>query len=634
MTRGIPVGGVAIGALVWLVLPGPARGDAIQRAVDRGVNYLKQNLVVHEGEAHVGANALAGLTLLECGVQASDPAVERVTEIVRSASPSLTHTYSLALAIMFLDRLRDSSDVPLIQSMALRLVAGQNAAGGWSYYCPALTQDEVNRLTTLIKQRNELRGGPDVPKAPARKQIPVGELPKDFQVQLQRLQRRGHGAMEHGIRAGGDNSNTQFAILGLWVGHRHGVPVETALQATERRFRQTQHADGGWAYTASLGATATMTCAGLLGLAMGYGSANEAVLRTDPDVKEPKKGKPSKAVRDPGKDPAVRAGLQALGTSIGFPAARTKLPVPVIPPGLGDRIYYFMWSLERVAVAYDLRTIGHKDWYAWGSEILVASQAADGSWQAKYGASVDTCFALLFLRRANLAPDLTASLKGRVKDPGEVTLKAGGVGGANVAGKSLPPALDLANPSKERDGEETDKKPMPPAAVFPSVPATAPEQTVEAQAARLSADLLKSPADRQEKMLTEFTNAKGVAYTQAIATAIPKLPANTQGKARDALAERLMRMTAATLRERLKDDDPEMRIAAARACAGKDELCHVPDLIAMLDDSQPRVARAARTALKYLANGKDFGPSLEATPAQRAKAIEEWMKWWKAQMPR
>jgi hypothetical protein len=635
MMRGIPIGGIAVGMVLGLAFPSSAgRADAIQRAIDRGVDYLKQHQVIHEGQAQIGANALVGLTLLECGVQAKDPAVQREADRVRSGSPDLGHTYSLALSIMFLDRLGDSMDVPLIQLMTCRLLAGQNGEGGWSYHCPALTQADVNRLTTLLNQRNELRGGVDVPKAPTHKQAPARELPRDFQAQLQRLPRAGHGVREHGIRAGGDNSNTQFAILGLWVGHRHGVPVDTALELTERRFRQTQHADGGWGYTASLGATATMTCAGLLGLAMGYGCANEAVLRTDPDSKESKKVKTKKAAHDPGKDPAVRAGLQALGTTIGLPAAQTKLPVPVIPSGLGQRIYYFMWSLERVAVAYDLRTIGHKDWYAWGSEILLASQAADGTWQAEYGAPVDTCFALLFLRRANLARDLTASLKGKVNDPGEVTLKAGGVGGANVAGKGLAPALDLSTPNKDAKDQNSGTKLVPPASVVPAISATAPEQAAEAQAARLSADLLKAPAGQQEKLLQEFTSAKGVAYTQAIATAIPKLPANTQGKARDALAERLMRMTAATLRDRLKDDDPEMRVAAARACAGKDDRGHIPDLIGLLDDPEPRVVRAARTALKYLANGKDFGPDAEATPAQRTRAIDDWKKWWRDQKPR
>src|SRR5262249_1355787 len=96
---------------------------------------------------------------------------------------------------------------------------------------------------------------------------------------------------------------------------------------------------------------------------------------------------------------------------------------------------------ERVALAYDLKTIGKKDWYAWGADLLVADQTPDGSWAGQYGqGGCDTCFALLFLRKANLARDLSASLRGKVKDPGEVALKAGGGGGESLkAAEQQPP---------------------------------------------------------------------------------------------------------------------------------------------------------------------------------------------------
>ena len=80
----------------------------------------------------------------------------------------------------------------------------------------------------------------------------------------------------------------------------------------------------------------------------------------------------------------------------------------------------------RGCVAFDLKTIGGKDWYTWGSDVLLVNQAADGSWHGDNSPTVDTCFALLFLKRSNLVTDLTARLKGRLRDPGEAILKAGG----------------------------------------------------------------------------------------------------------------------------------------------------------------------------------------------------------------
>ncbi len=80
---------------------------------------------------------------------------------------------------------------------------------------------------------------------------------------------------------------------------------------------------------------------------------------------------------------------------------------------------YFLWSLERVGVMYNVTNIGDKDWYRWGAELIVAHQKPDGSWvDGSYpggnpgeAARIDSCFALLFLKRANLAKDLSRKLE-------------------------------------------------------------------------------------------------------------------------------------------------------------------------------------------------------------------------------
>src|SRR5262249_24635230 len=260
-----------------------------------------------------------------------------------------------------------------------------------------------------------------------------------------------------------DNSNTQFATLALWVARRYALPVDQAVARLDARFRSSQNPDGGWGYRyvfqspgakgGKSGSTATMTCAGLLGLGVRYG-AGTASLTTDPKAK--KTGKPAKAPPDPMKDLSVRAGLIALNTAIDFPATavlkKGKKKGPAVIRARSDRNYYFLWSVERVAVAYDLKTIGNKDWYAWGSDILVVNQEKDGSWQGKYsGGGADTCFALLFLRRANLAPDLTAALAGKVQDPGEVVLKSGGVGVEGLLKSGTPPKLEIGGDEKQDD---------------------------------------------------------------------------------------------------------------------------------------------------------------------------------------
>ena len=89
-----------------------------------------------------------------------------------------------------------------------------------------------------------------------------------------------------------------------------------------------------------------------------------------------------------------------------------------------ERMCYYLFALEKTALVFDLKTLNNKDWYAWGADWLVNNQNPNGSWHGPRGesanqdnAKVDTCFALLFLKRTNPAPDLALNLKGLAKEP-------------------------------------------------------------------------------------------------------------------------------------------------------------------------------------------------------------------------
>jgi hypothetical protein len=283
-----------------------------------------------------------------------------------------------------------------------------------------------------------------------------------------------------------------------------------------------------------------------------------------------------------------------------------------------------------VAVAYGLKTFGHTDWYAWGSDLLVAKQGQDGGWHGRYEGGVDDCFALLFLTRANLTRDLTVSLRGQVTDP-----LARGLGAketppvSNPKRDAMEPASGkISPPTRPTESEGTtpgasERKPSPPIS-------TNAEKDLERETSRLSAQLVNADRSRQSELLAQYQSSKGVAYTQALADAIPRLSGPVQAKARDALADRLSRMTAGTLRARLKDEDPEVRRAAALACAMKEDRDQIPELIGLLEDPQPTVVRAAHAALKSLTR-KDFGPPAGATRDERSKASTAWKNWWERQ---
>jgi len=365
-----------------------------------------------------------------------------------------------------------------------------------------------------------------------------------------------------------------------------------------------------------------MTCAGVLGLAVGHGVAADAAL-----VRDPKAGP-----RDIAKDPKTVLALRALSTAVGEPVGKWAARGVKPAMGAGGRAYYFLWSLERVCVALNLETINKKDWYAWGSEVLLANQQPNGAWMGDYGTyGADTCFALLFLKRANLARDLSARLKGG--DPRE--LRGGGVGGSGLASDPvvrLSPTGIGDKSSEKKPGE--GKTETPPREKLPGKrppdEGREPSRVSEDSPAGLARELEKAAAGRRGAVLTRLRDGKGVAFTEALAGAIPRLDGDSKKQARDALAERLARMNLSTLRSYLKDEDTEIRRASAIACAMQEDKAYVPDLIRLLSDPEQTVERAAVAALREL-TGQNFGPAPSASRAERAKAVAAWEAWWRKQ---
>jgi hypothetical protein len=84
-------------------------------------------------------------------------------------------------------------------------------------------------------------------------------------------------------------------------------------------------------------------------------------------------------------------------------------------PGYSWFHYYYLYGIERVGVLTKREFIGDQQWYNTGARWLVDQQGEAGSWQAEdWGAThvpyrtdtVDTAFALLFLRKATIPLDI------------------------------------------------------------------------------------------------------------------------------------------------------------------------------------------------------------------------------------
>ncbi|MEO1993585.1 MAG: hypothetical protein ABGW78_16745, partial [Pirellulales bacterium] len=223
----------------------------------------------------------------------------------------------------------------------------------------------------------------------------------------------------------------------------------------------------GWGYTPGSPATPSMTCAGLLGLAVSQGATSQSSAGTGA------KKKSASAAQDP----MAQKALQALGYELRIAESQSNSKI--------NSDLYFFWSLERVGVVYDVKRIGGIDWYAWGCKRLLAGQNTSGEWSGRsskgwtFGKGVGTSFGILFLSRANVARDLTAvvgsgggvgstprtaplALEG---DGAKAEIPGGGGGSmairrAGSSGKSLPQKSDSGT-AKGGNGQQKET-PGPP----------------------------------------------------------------------------------------------------------------------------------------------------------------------------
>jgi hypothetical protein len=525
--------------LLALALPGSVSAEPralpvadqfkVNEAIRQGVAYLRNTQGPNgswtdQKDHSVGYAALPGLTLLQCGMKAGDSSVQRAASHVLASAGELESTYDLALAILFLDQVSALDDRVLeraelalinrqyIEGFALRLMAGQKADGGWLYSCPKLTTKEHKQLLAALKQKQ-----PNLRRL--EEKVRIMPVLKDPAKLIKAVKDSTPPADKPSDQS--DNSNTNFAVLALWVAQRQGVPVERSLKLAARRFRNSQNADGGWGYkyrhAGGEPESAPMICSGLVALAIDQG-VEDATGRRATRVAVANRqaaatvGFPGLlshfilaralyrvetaevAVRKRLEDPVVRKGFDALNKHVGMPAGRME------KIDLGN--LYFLWAVERAAILYDVETIADKDWYRWGAEMIVANQKADGHWEKKDGYAgatpvIDTSFALLFLKQANLAEDLTAKLRAAAKKPEEKAAAAAVKPPRPVDSK--PAAVFVAPPApkslvKEQPVAQAEKeagRPAPRAVgTVPSAPAEPARLPASAPAARVPALLI------------------------------------------------------------------------------------------------------------------------------------------------
>jgi hypothetical protein len=227
---------------------------------------------------------------------------------------------------------------------------------------------------------------------------------------------------------GFDNSNSQYALLGLWSAQLCQLPTDRGvwLGAAEHWLAAQHPAEGkprglqltdlqvlrekglteagrggssrtavprGFSYTlpGSEAAYGSMTCAGLTGLALCM-----AALATD----DGGKSKPNARLEDARLEDALRNGFAWLSQN------RTVRWNAGAVPHRSEFYFYWLYSLERACELSRIGLIDGWDWYHDGAQVLLALQDDNGC----FGDATleEQCLAVLFLKKAQL-PAITGS---------------------------------------------------------------------------------------------------------------------------------------------------------------------------------------------------------------------------------
>jgi hypothetical protein len=135
-------------------------------------------------------------------------------------------------------------------------------------------------------------------------------------------------------------------------------------------------------------------------------------------------------------------------------------------------------------------------------------------------------------------------------------------------------------------------------------------------------------------LLVELEKRRGPRVLNTLGAVAAGYDPQAQRLARILLVRHLSRIGGKTLREALKADQIQVRIAAAQVVGAK-RLKYGQELIDLLNDPDAGVRQAARQALVRLARGLvDYGPGPVGGEAERAEAARRWQTWWDKQARR
>jgi hypothetical protein len=367
----------------------------VNAAVDRATHWL----LLHQSpdgswagrdrSTPLGVTALCTLACLKGGVPGDHPRMEKAFAFMRGQP--LNHTYSVSILLMALDAKYDAGtdafETEKVDRYGNRIVP--------TPCTDKISKEDLEWMKEGVKFLLQYQGVGS-PVDGGNGQGPQGE---------------GRPGAWRYPGGGFDLSNTQYALLGLKAATRCGLKIPSEAWVESLKFLlDWQEKDGpevkvrgnevrgdyrvewtenakarGFRYALGKGdetrpPTGSMTTAGLAGL-MICQSELWRTRRFSGELRE----KTRIGIRD------GLAWLQAHFTVTRNPSEDAD--------GRNPWHFYYLYGLERMGILGHLRYVGKEDWYEDGALYLLEAQNPEGSWRDDD--MIDTCFALLFLKRAS-----------------------------------------------------------------------------------------------------------------------------------------------------------------------------------------------------------------------------------------
>jgi hypothetical protein len=505
----------------------------VQAMINRGVKFLEENFGKGGGQhdKELGAACICALACYKATGNPQHPLVKKaVAQIRGELQAGMKHSghanYSLGIAMIFLGELDLEAYRQEIEALLQEIYKRQMAYGAWSY--------------------------PDDPL--------------------------------------GDVSQTQYAVLGMWLAHRQGLNVDQ--QVVERVCNwllRVQEPSGVFPYKGEdpghfnrveqkVQSSASMCAAGVgslyvCGELLGFIDDPKIMkmrMRLPPGiqlVREKRDGSIAKIVDQTIWQKGVSDGNNWMGRN-----GRVE-NFDEYHKG-GYQQHYYMYSVERYWAFRELAEgIDTKEpaWYNAGVEYLRKSQAAKGSWQSRNGPTVDTGFAVMFLLRSSK------------KTITRLVIEAGRLTG----GKGL--SADMSTAKVDASGK-----------------------VVTADATKAVSELLA---------MLDDPKAPQVEY---ISDVPEKLVLSAEPKERSLQLARIRRL--------IVNGSFQGRLTAAKTMGTVRDLDSAPALIFALSDPDYRIAKAARDSLRFMSRKPaGFGFVVEdgTRPEKTAwrAAQKDWTNW-------